>query len=259
VDHRPQDRPVPPSWRFGSVVHEGLEAAYRHALDHPEATRAERAREAVAAVDRSWGRHDLGEEAGGRQRAVWHVTRALAADVLQLADARILGVEHPFRDRFSDVDRLIGFADLVLERPDGTIEIVDHKVTRHRSRRDALREDLQLNLYGWLARRQWPAATRIVATHHYPTGPAAVSVELDPQRMTAAAERVRAAAALIADDTAFRPTPGERCAHCPWQPSCPEGTAFLGTGTSTPQRTGQVAPSSADPVPVPRASGDPPA
>ena len=35
VERRPKDRPVPPTWRFGSVVHEALEAAYQGAMAAP--------------------------------------------------------------------------------------------------------------------------------------------------------------------------------------------------------------------------------
>jgi RecB family exonuclease len=228
LDKRPQDRLVPSTWRFGSVVHEGLETAYRLAMDQPDLPRSERLAAATAAVHASWDRYELGADERGRQRAVWHVTRALTKDVLRVDDGRIVGVEMAFRDRFSDRDRLAGFADLVLERPDGTIEIVDHKVTRYWSTPEQLLEDFQLNLYGELARRRWPAAARIVATHHYPTGPAAVSVELEPTGMSAAYERVRATAAIIEQDRTFAPTPSDRCGHCPWLPSCAEGSARVG-------------------------------
>jgi putative RecB family exonuclease len=227
LDKRPQDRPVPATWRFGSVVHEGLEAAYRLAMDRPELPRSAWLRAGTDAVHASWDRHELGDGEQGRQRAIWHVTRALTKDVLQLDDARIIGVEMAFRARFSEQDRVAGFADLILERPDGTVEIVDHKVTRYRSTPEQLREDLQLNLYGELARRRWPEAPRIVATHHYPTGPAAVSVELEAANMSAAYERVRATAAVIERDRAFAPTPSARCGHCAWMPSCTEGSTYV--------------------------------
>jgi RecB family exonuclease len=223
-DKRPQDRPVPATWRFGSVVHEGLEAAYRLAMDRPDLARLDQLPAATAAIHASWERYELEDDGQGRRRAIWHVTRALTKDVLDVGDGRIVGVEMAFRGRFSEQDRLAGFADLVLERPDGTVELVDHKVTRYRSTPEQLREDFQLNLYGELARQRWPATPRILATHHYPTGPAAVSVALDPAGMTAACERVRATAALIEQDRTFAPTPSDRCGHCPWLPSCPEGS-----------------------------------
>jgi putative RecB family exonuclease len=226
VDKRPQDRPVPTTWRFGSVVHEGLEAAYRLAMDRPDLPRSDRLAAATTAVHASWDRYELGADEHGRQRAVWHVTRALTKDVLRLGEGQIVGVEMAFRGRFSE-HRVAGFADLVLERPEGTVEIVDHKVTRYRTTPEQLRGDFQLNFYGDLARQRWSAAPRIVATHHYPTGPAAVSVELDPAGMSAAYDRVRATAAIIEQDPSFAPTPSDRCGHCPWLQSCAEGSMYL--------------------------------
>jgi CRISPR/Cas system-associated exonuclease Cas4 (RecB family) len=232
-DKRPQDRPVPVTWRFGSVVHEGLEAAYRHAMEQHDSTPTQRGVLAVAAVDASCERHGLVEDPRTRPRAVWHVTRALATDAVGLADpAHVLGVEEAFRDRLTDIDRIVGFADLVLQRRDGTGEIIDHKVIRTRATPEQLRGDFELNLYGYLARRRWPQATRIVGTIHYPTGPTTVSVPLDDVRMGAAHARLRTTAQRIVEDTQFVPQPSERCGHCPWLPSCPEGTTYLQAAAS---------------------------
>jgi hypothetical protein len=41
--------------------------------------------------------------------------------------------------------------------------------------------------------------------------------------LATALERVHRTAAVIRADREFPPTPGPRCSHCPWQPSCPEG------------------------------------
>jgi hypothetical protein len=109
LDKRPQDRPVPTTWRFGSVVHEGFEAAYRLAMDRPDLPRSDQLAAAAAAVHTSWDRYGLGDDEHGWKRAVWHVTRALTKDVLRLDEARILGVEMAFRGRLSEQDRLAGF------------------------------------------------------------------------------------------------------------------------------------------------------
>jgi RecB family exonuclease len=226
VEKRAKDRPVPPTWRFGSVVHAALEAAYRGAMDTPGSTPAEHLGAALVALDGALARYEL-DAADDRQRAAAIVTAALEADVLGAATRGTpLGVEVALRDRIDDAERIIGFVDLVLPHDDGTIELVDHKVTAHRADPDELREDFQLNLYGWLARQRWPQAARIVATLHYPTGPDRVSVELDAETMRGADERLRRAAEAIAHDTTFAPTPSERCLHCPWQPSCPEGSDY---------------------------------
>ena len=237
VEKRPKDRPVPPTWRFGTVVHAALETAWRAAMDAPaDVPVIAHLDVALAALDDALEKEDLVAE---RERGVDVVTRALEVDVVRdgaldpdadLPLPRPVGVEEALRGRIDRDNRIIGFVDLILERPDGIVELVDHKVTARRSTPGELHEDLQLNLYGRLARARFPEATGIVATHHYPTGPEAVSVRLDEEQMARAEQRVRAAARAIAADTEFAPVPGERCEHCPWQPSCPEGTAWIEGG-----------------------------
>jgi len=226
VDKRPKDRPVPPTWRFGSVVHEGLEAAYRGAMQAPGSTPVDHRDAAMVALDAALERYGLDtDEDRERARSIVHAT--LEADVLGAGvRGAPLGVEVALRDRIDDTERIIGFVDLVLPHADGAIELIDHKVTSRRADPAELREDFQLNLYGWLARRRWPQAQRIIATLHYPTGPERVSVELDEEGMHRADTRLRRAAEAIARDTTFEATPSERCLHCPWQPSCPEGRAY---------------------------------
>jgi len=234
VDRRPKDRPVPPSWRFGTVVHAALEAAWKAAMeaDADVPVHAHLA-VALAALDASLVAEGLEDE---RDRAVDVVTRALEVDIVRdgaldpdvdLPVSRPVGVEEALRGRIDAQHRIIGFVDLVLERPDGVIELVDHKVTSRRATPDELHDDFQLNLYGQLALARFPHATGIVATHHYPTGPDAVSVRLDAAEMARAERRVREAARTIAADTGFKPLTSERCLHCPWQPSCDEGTAWV--------------------------------
>ncbi len=226
VDKRPKDRPVPPTWRFGSVVHEALEAAYRGAMETPGTTPSDHLAAAMVALDAALTRYGL-ETVEDRERAGSIVASTLEEDVLGAAERGApLGVEVALRDRIDDTERIIGFVDLVLPLTDGAIELVDHKVTARRADPAELRDDFQLNLYGWLARQRWPDAQRIVATLHYPTGPERVSVELDEEGMRRADTRLRSAAEAIAQDTSFEATPSERCLHCPWQPSCPEGRDY---------------------------------
>lgn len=241
LDRRPEDRPVPPTWRFGSVVHAGLEAAYRLAMADPSRPRTDLLQAATVAVDTHWDHYGMSDDGAYRDRAIWLTTRALAKDIIDVRDARILGVEMRFRDTSDERTRIAGIADLVLERPDGTLEIVDHKVTSHWAGPEDLREDLQLNLYGDLARREWPSHRRIVATHHYPTGPGKVSVELAPSLMAGAHQHVRETAALIRADPAFAPTPSAACDHCPWLPSCRAGMRYLAAGAANRRAVGGTA------------------
>jgi RecB family exonuclease len=234
VEKRPKDRPVPPSWRFGSAVHAALEAAWKAAMRTDAAMPVHAHLDvALAALDVALAQEGLGDE---RDRAVDVVTRALEFDVVRdhaidpdadLPLPRPIGVEEALRGRIDQEHRIIGFVDLVLERSDGIIELVDHKVTSRRATPDELHGDFQLNLYGQLARARFRTATGIVATHHYPTGPESVSVRLDDDEMARAEQRVRAAARAIAEDVEFSPVPSDGCRHCPWQPSCDAGTAWV--------------------------------
>ena len=223
LDKRPKDRPAPVTWRFGSAVHAGLEAGYRQLRDNPPVVIVAQLSASRTAIDECWRELGLDRDgdAEGRSRAAWLVGRALTRDVLGVE--RILDVEAPLRDTITDEERIVGFADLVLARDDETIEIVDHKVTRYRASPQQLHDDFQLNLYGQLARLRWPWATTVRATHHYPTGPAAVTTILDDDAMAGALDHVHRTADVIRQDTEFLPVPSPRCSHCPWQPSCPEG------------------------------------
>jgi putative RecB family exonuclease len=222
VERRPQDRPVPPGWRFGSVVHAGLEAAYRLQVDHPELPRRRRVEAAHEAIEASWAGLDLADD-GGMARAKWIVGRSLTRDVLQVE--RIRGVEVGLRASIDDTEQIVGFADLVLDRGDGTIEIVDHKVTRRPATPEQLQSNLQLNLYGRLASLMWAGIATVRASHHYPLLDRVVAVTLDDATMQAAQAQIEQIADQIRADQVFAAQPGEHCSHCPWQPSCPEAVA----------------------------------
>ena len=233
-DRRPQDRPVPVSWRFGSLIHAGLEAGYRQRLADPRSSRSDVLAHVNEALDDAWESLELGDDADPAtlDRARWVVGRALVRDVIG-AD-HILDVEVALRGTVNDQEQIIGFADLVLAHGDAAIEIVDHKITRRHTTPDTLREDLQLNLYGQLARTRWPWASRVAVTHHYPLDPTAVSTVLDEHTMTAALDYIHEVAAQIRTDDRFLPQPGDHCDHCPWLPSCADGVEWSATYGSKP-------------------------
>jgi RecB family exonuclease len=218
VDRLQQDRPAPDGWRYGTVVHSALEAAYRARADGAPGPTIEEA--AVVALHEAWDREQLpADDADWRDRAEGLVRRTLSADLLHAHD--ILGVERRFSAPFDTTTAFAGQADLVLRRDDHTIEIVDHKVTRNVVERRTLRHDLQLNLYGWLAKNEWPWARRIIATHHYPPAATTTTVELTDMTMDIAMRQLVATARRAAADTEYRPTPGAHCSHCSWAPRCP--------------------------------------
>lgn len=130
-------------------------------------------------------------------------------------------MEEPLRDTSTDSFHIIGFADLLLQRDGGIVEVVDHKVTRWQATEHDLATDLQLNLYGALVRHRWTDQVEVRATLHYPVVPTAVTTTLTPSGMEAARDRVIEVADRARADTTYEPVPGDHCNHCPWQPRCP--------------------------------------
>jgi CRISPR/Cas system-associated exonuclease Cas4 (RecB family) len=213
VDRTPTEVRAPQHWRFGTVVHAGLEAAFR-AVQGTDRRASEAVEEALAGLRDSWVEEAM--PAGELARAEQLVRRSVTAQ--DLTGRQILGVEEWFRDRTPFGHRLAGAADLVLEPRPGVLEIRDHKVTRsHRTPRQLL-VDRQLNLYAWMAKRQWPWATAVYASHHYPQRGEVVRVRLRPAHTAAI---IDALASRVTADVEYLPTPGSHCGHCRWAPLCP--------------------------------------
>lgn len=216
-----EDRPVPPSWRVGSAVHAALEAAYRHQAAEPSRRLSDGLTAALTALSDAWQRYELhGTDRSYAQAARW-VHQALHGDVLRTS--KVLGVEEPLRDTSMEGYRIIGFADLLLGRGEGVIEVVDHKVTRRQAAEHEVADDLQLNLYGALVQQRWGDQVEVRATLHYPVVPSAVTVTLSPSGMQAARDRVCEVADRARADDVYEPVPGGHCGSCPWQLQCPAG------------------------------------
>lgn len=220
VDRLPAERALAPEhWRFGSVVHAGLEAGYRHHqavgytpnLRHTIPT-------ALEAVRASWVAEAMPDDADALARAERVVARSLATTRLVPAD--ILGVERWFRGETAEGIRVAGVSDLVVRAAPDTVEIRDHKVTRFVRSPEQLRGDLQLGVYGWLVRRTWPWAEHVVVAHHYPLTGDLVRVDLDDAWVDAAMARLTGVARAALADVAFAPTPGEHCGTCPYTGIC---------------------------------------
>lgn len=220
VDRLPYDRPVPESWRYGTVVHRALEAAYRARGAGAALVTAEP--EAIAALREAWLAESMPADAAALAGAEELVHETLVAD--RFGASETLGVEHRFRARVDDLP-FSGFADLVVRRDARTVEIVDHKVTRSARTEEQLLDDPQLNLYGWFARREWSWADRVLATHHYPMLARTVTVELTEVSMSSVVSRLTELARRARADTVFAPSPGPECANCPWAVRCPAARA----------------------------------
>lgn len=225
LDRTEPTRHAPPNWRFGSIVHLGLEAGYRHRWIHGSTgSMLDCLPTAVRAVERAWDELDM-PDGDGVHRAVCVTTGHLVSE--RIGGSSIVGVEELLTADGDDQVRIAGYADLILRDGD-RLEIRDHKVTSYERTPEELAGDFQLNLYGWMAARRWPSATGIVASHSYPLSGRVVRARLDGERMARAHGRVQRAAAAIASDEVFAPRPGEHCRSCRWLELCPAGGAHLG-------------------------------
>ncbi|HLG00164.1 MAG TPA: PD-(D/E)XK nuclease family protein [Acidimicrobiia bacterium] len=216
VDRLAGDRLVPAHWRYGTVVHHGLETAYRRVQDG--AVLSDTLDDAVRAVREAWEAEDMPDDQAWLERAIFVVTETLRLD--PIGPCRVLGVEHGFRAVIEDDLNFTGFADLVVERGDGVLEIIDHKVTRSVATPERLADDSQLNLYGWFALREWPLAQRVRASHHYPLTGETASVELSADSMQRTVDRLALIARAAQNDAQFAPNPGARCGDCQWTHVC---------------------------------------
>lgn len=220
VDRVPADRTLAPEhWRFGTVVHAGLEAGYRH---HQAVGYTRNLRHAIPvaldAVRAAWVDEAMPDDPAARARAERVVAGSLATT--RLAPRDILGVERWFRGETDGGIRVAGVSDLVVRAGDDTVEIRDHKVTRFVRSPEQLRGDLQLGVYGWLVRRTWPWARHVVVAHHYPLTRELVRVPLDDAWIDAAMDRLTGVSNRALADRAYAPTPGDHCGTCPYTAMC---------------------------------------
>jgi len=232
VERVPEPRAeVPQHWRFGTVVHRGLEAGY---LRHRDVGFSSNLRHAIptaiAAVRDSWAAESMPDDPRELARAERVVAASLATTRLRGRD--ILGVERFFRAETSEGLRVAGAVDLVVRSGDGAIEIRDHKVTRYTRSPDALAGDFQLGLYAWLARQTWSWVREVTVAHHYPLLRTVVRTPLEQAAAEEALERVRATALVAEADHEFAPRPGPECAVCAYATLCLDAT--LADATEAP-------------------------
>lgn len=216
MERLPADRLAPATWRCGTAVHRGLEEAYRGLMQgNPRDDVMAGARRAL---ERSWADERLPTIDGWLERSQTMLERTLRND--RLGVAAVLGVEVGFRDEYEGLP-FAGYADLVLQRGPGVIEIVDHKITRFARTSAQLYDDRQLNLYGWFAQRRWPDTHTVFATQHYPPLDATVTVRLSDESMQAALTSLATTARNASADDAYEPRVGPECESCQWIERCP--------------------------------------
>lgn len=157
-------------FRFGRVVHETLEAVYRWAqAESYSGSLVDTAvlDVAVDAFDRSLRSNRLYEnmEAAARDRWVSHLSGSSL-----LADDQILHVEEPITVTIDSAVEgaggvlLAGIPDLVLQRGDDYVEIVDFKTSKRRLTESDLAADRAQAIYAMWVQEQYPD-TPVISTY----------------------------------------------------------------------------------------------
>ena len=222
------DVQVPWHWRLGTVIHRGLEAAFKARAEHRTVAAASvpsmKAYEAAAfdAIARAWVKEGMGEPAGGD----WHDVHRQVGDTLRHVAVPkredVLGVEYKFDATLPDGTPVIGFADLVLKAGD-TILIRDWKSSSSPMKPEDLAEDFQLGTYGALAAEVWQVR-KIYASHFHTPVQIENMVEITRDVQLDAVARIEAVAEMIEMDDRYEPRVGQQCGECVFQSICPAWT-----------------------------------
>ena len=124
--------------------------------------------------------------------------------------------------------RLVGYIDRIDRRPDGAMEVVDHKTGRPRSQ-DEVDQDRQLTAYAFACAR---GALRDPSTGEVLPAASRLGLHFAEPGLTVwttrSAEELDAFAAQLADEVGairrreFEPRPGSACRWCEYRASCPD-------------------------------------
>ncbi|CAN5812654.1 ATP-dependent DNA helicase [soil metagenome] len=211
-----------PHMRFGSLVHQVLEAA------EAEATGSDRPRAelgvALAHLDRVWGEADFGSEAmndAWRRRAAGLLERLYSS--WPGVDEGPIALEVSLPAAIGGVE-WVGRADRVDPTPGGGLKVIDYKTSKTPPPLKEAGRSLQLGYYV-LASSTAPA----LAAHGPPTGAelwyplssrARSSFPFDMTELGDVRLRLEAAAAGITDED-WSPQVGAHCDRCPVRLVCP--------------------------------------
>jgi superfamily I DNA/RNA helicase/RecB family exonuclease len=211
--------------RFGSLIHEVLEEAERHALasGHDRATSVE----AIEWLTRVWEESGFGEDAVGqawRRRAV-----KMLEDMYRLwpSSARPVALETPLPLTI-DGTPWYGVADRI-EAIGREVVIVDYKTGAQMTKADAA-ESLQLGYYAMAAAEDSDVTlhgTVSAAEFWYPkiTNARAIGIrQFDMDNLDTVRDKLIDITSAIRDEQ-FEPAPGPQCESCHLQLVCPARAA----------------------------------
>lgn len=162
----PEDTPA--RLVLGGALHKAM-ASFYQALQHnaPEPSLSNLLGVAGSAIARAVAADPpiLFPDGEGPESLMLEAERLLRAFLEQgYRPARVVAVEEPFAlelvhpetgELLPFEERMAGAIDLVAEGPDGSLEIIDHKISSRLDRSKTSRPDLQMAVYAWAAREMF--------------------------------------------------------------------------------------------------------
>lgn len=226
VDHvKTTERDVPQSWRFGTCVHAAMEGAFKAQIDRrSDGPMADNVEAGLEALRVSWAKEDMPVRGGQYEDAIG-IVRATLDHLGPVNFADILGVEHKFLTTTEDGANFVGYADLILRVGPSSLLVRDWKVSRWAKDAEYVSSTLQLNMYGWASREEWPWAETVYVSEYYPPINEEVMVALDPEVMIDTLARFEADVEAIEIETEYVPQVGDHCRTCSFTEMCPAITS----------------------------------
>tara|TARA_R110002096_G_C14660074_1_gene727635 strand:- start:344 stop:1063 length:720 start_codon:yes stop_codon:yes gene_type:complete len=163
---------------LGTAVHASLELFYRAIMEGGEEPNID---DMVAIAHESIDKAAKGntplqyEDGLGRHELDTEACRIIEAFMdSPYRPHKVLGVEVPFGVAVVDPqsgnalfeELVVGFLDLLVQDEDGSVAIVDHKVTGRLAVPKSTELDIQLSLYGWAGDELFGAGTPVELRHH---------------------------------------------------------------------------------------------
>lgn len=227
VEQRPRaESEVPTHWRFGSVIHAGLEAAYIDFRDRKLVGSLSQSADAgVKGIRDAWVQYEMPTGDGELDRALGMTLETLSR-LVERHD-HILGIEEWIRGPLPETGaQFVGAIDLLRRVDDETVEIRDYKVRAKVSTPEELVREIQGPSYAHFVRRAHPWAKRVMFSHLYPNkGNQLVIAELDDETIRNAVERLDAVADMLyearGDMDNYPPRRSEECGNCNHRDVCP--------------------------------------
>lgn len=213
----------PLHWRAGSVIHGGLEAAYKHRRrthGHGPMMTDDVWAAAKEGIKEAWAEEEMPrpEESDGQWDRCHELVENVLVDQSQSWED-IVGVEEELFIRPGM--NIKGSVDLLLLVEPGVYRARDWKSRKKKSTREELAVDLQGCLYGGMIWRKYPDATAVQFSHYYPPLSEEVVVDISREAGEAAISRLRAARDLAHHETEWPPHKSSACKDCVYRPQCP--------------------------------------